>query len=110
MSKFLDKNNIEYTPYKDYTNALNSLENGEIEVLLGDAAVVKYYTRHDGKGKVEIIGEVFEDDDIGIAFKSHYNLKKKINQTLLKIKEDGTYELSWKPVTITKFPPEERKY
>ncbi|RUM89303.1 MAG: succinate dehydrogenase/fumarate reductase flavoprotein subunit, partial [Thermovibrio sp.] len=33
-----------------------------------------------------------------------------LKHSIVKLKEDGSYEISWKPVTITKFPPEERKY
>ncbi len=36
--------------------------------------------------------------------------KNFLKHSVVKLKEDGTYELSWKPVTITKFLPEERKY
>ncbi len=36
--------------------------------------------------------------------------KNFLKHSVVKLKEDGNYELSWKPVTITKFPPEERKY
>jgi len=36
--------------------------------------------------------------------------KNFLKHSIVRLKEDGDYELSWKPVTITKFPPEERKY
>jgi len=36
--------------------------------------------------------------------------KNFLKHSVVKLEEDGTYSLSWKPVTITKFPPEERKY
>jgi succinate dehydrogenase/fumarate reductase flavoprotein subunit len=36
--------------------------------------------------------------------------KNFLRHSIVRLKEDGDYELSWKPVTITKFPPEERKY
>lgn len=33
-----------------------------------------------------------------------------LKHSVIKKKENGDFELSWKPVKITKFPPEERKY
>ena len=36
--------------------------------------------------------------------------KNFLKHSIVRLKEDGDYELSWKPATITKFPPEERKY
>jgi len=36
--------------------------------------------------------------------------KNFLKHSVVKLKEDGSLELSWKPVVITKFPPEERKY
>ena len=92
MSRFLDNHNIEYTPYKDYQQALSALESWEIDTLLADAAVARYYASHDGKEKVQLVWESFETDEIAIAFPSHSNIRKKINTILLKMKEDGSYE------------------
>lgn len=92
MSKFLDKNNIKYHAYDDYNTALDALEKWEIQTLLGDAAVTKYYAHHEGKEKVQLVWDVFEEDSLGIACKTRFNLLKKINQALLQIKEDGSYE------------------
>jgi len=36
--------------------------------------------------------------------------KNFLKHSLVTLKEDGDYRLSFKPVTITKFPPEERSY
>ena len=91
MSRFLDNHNIEYTPYKDYQQALWALELWEIDTLLADAAVARYYASHDGKEKVQLAWESFETDELAIAFPSRSNIRKKINTILLKMKEDGSY-------------------
>ncbi|MEO2065885.1 MAG: FAD-binding protein [Desulfurobacteriaceae bacterium] len=36
--------------------------------------------------------------------------KNFLKHSVVNLEEDGSYKLSWKPVVITKFPPEERKY
>ncbi len=92
MSKFLDNKNISYTRYDDFMAALVAVENGEIDATIGDAPVVKYYTTHEGRGKVQLAGSVFQADKFGIALPTGSKLTEAINTTLLDIKEDGTYE------------------
>ena len=55
MSRFLEENNITYTHYNDYQEALKALESGEVSVILADAAVAKYYASHEGKEKVNLV-------------------------------------------------------
>ncbi len=92
MSKFLDNKNISYIRYDDFMAALKAVEDGEIDATIGDAPVVKYYATHEGRGKVQLAGSVFQDDKFGIALPTGSKLKEAINTTLLDIKEDGTYE------------------
>ncbi len=92
MSRFLDRRNIAYRPFEDFSAALVALEAGELDATIGDAPVVQYYASHQGAGKVAPVGPVFQPDKFGIALPTGSPLLEAINTTLLDINEDGTYQ------------------
>lgn len=92
MSQFLDRKNIAYRRYEDFYDALDAVENGNLDATIGDAPIAKYYVAHQGANKVMLAGTVFQADKLGIAVPTHSLLLERINIALLKIKEDGTYE------------------
>ena len=92
MSAFADKKDIKYTPYSDFQLVLKDLEKGKIDATIGEAATSQYHATHKGKDKVMTTGEVFAPDKLGIAYPSDSALQEEVDRTLLKIKEDGTYE------------------
>lgn len=73
-------------------DAFLALDDGKIKAIVYDAPVLRYYSRSDGAGKVKIVGSVFERQSYGIALKSNSPYRESINQAILKLKEDGTYE------------------
>jgi polar amino acid transport system substrate-binding protein len=40
---------------------------------------------------VQVVGEVFQKQDYGIAFPTGSELREEVNRALLDIQEDGTY-------------------
>ncbi|MBD2393363.1 transporter substrate-binding domain-containing protein [Cyanobacterium aponinum FACHB-4101] len=73
-------------------DAFLALDDGKIKAIVYDAPVLRYYSRSDGAGKVKIVGSVFERQSYGIALKSNSPYRESVNQAILKLKEDGTYE------------------
>lgn len=63
------------------------------EAVVYDAPVLRYFAAHDGAGVGVIGGAIFHDEDYGFAFGVGSDLRKPIDQTLLQIREDGTYGL-----------------
>lgn len=91
MSSFLDAKNIPYRRYKDYKAALAAVEKGTLDATIGDAPVAQYYASHKGVGKVRLAGPVFSPDKFAIALQTRSVLLEPINETLLRLREDGTY-------------------
>ncbi|HTY29535.1 MAG TPA: transporter substrate-binding domain-containing protein, partial [Mycobacterium sp.] len=58
-----------------------------------DAPVLQYYATHDGAGTAQLAGPIFQDEDYGIVFRIASELHKKVDEALLSIREDGTYEM-----------------
>ncbi len=91
ISRFADSVGLPYVEYDDYLQAVAALEAGELDAIIGGAATAQYYARNAGAGKIIAVGDVFAPDKIGMAMPENSPLYEGINQTLLEIKEDGTY-------------------
>jgi polar amino acid transport system substrate-binding protein len=57
-----------------------------------DAPVLLFYAAHEGKGKVQTAGAIFRKENYGIVFPSNSPYRKPVNEALLKLKENGTYD------------------
>ncbi|MGH1487638.1 MAG: transporter substrate-binding domain-containing protein [Cellvibrionaceae bacterium] len=91
ISEFLDKQNIHYTEYSDFSETLVDLENKKLDAIVGDAAVSRYYAQTEGQGKVATAGEVFAKSNIAFAFSEESPYFEAINRALINMQEDGSF-------------------
>ena len=68
------------------------LELGQADALVYDAPVLLYYAANQGKGKVQVVGPIFNEETYGIALPTGSAYRKPINEALLRLKQDGTYD------------------
>ena len=80
---------VEYTKIED---AYKALLNEDVKAVVFDAPVLLYYAANGGHGKVQIVGPVFRKEDYGIVLPTGSALRKPINNALLRLKENGTYD------------------
>jgi polar amino acid transport system substrate-binding protein len=57
-----------------------------------DAPVLQNHIKLTRSTNETVVGGIFAREDYGIALPTGSVLRKKINETLLDIKEDGTYD------------------
>ncbi len=96
--KFIMDKHPEITtvPYDSYQNAKLDLQNGRIDAVFGDTAVVTEWLK--AEPKLAAIGDKVTDKDyfgtgLGIAVRQgNTDLQAKFNTALEKIKQDGTYQ------------------
>lgn len=69
------------------------LQDNTIEAVVFDSPALRYYLNQDGAGSVAIAGPIFEREDYGIAFRNGSDLRKQFDEALLRMQEDGDYEL-----------------
>lgn len=69
------------------------LREGSYDAVVFDSPVLRYYAAGDGAGAVELAGPVFHEEDYGFAFPTSSELRPQVDQTLLSIRQDGTYDL-----------------
>lgn len=90
--EYLLQHNTEVIEFAKVEEAYQALQQGQVNAAVYDAPVFLYYASHEGKGKVQTVGAIFRKENYGIAFPDKSPLRKRVNEVLLKLKENGTYE------------------
>ena len=80
------------TEYQKISDAFDALERNQIDAVVFDSPVLLYYAATAGRGKVRVVGPVFRKENYGILFPRGSDLRKRINEALLKMREDGSYD------------------
>lgn len=96
--KFINDKHPEITtfPYDSYQNARLDLQNGRIDAVFGDTAVVTEWLK--SNAKLAAVGDKVTDKDyfgtgLGIAVrKDNAALVQKFNDALDKVKKNGTWD------------------
>jgi polar amino acid transport system substrate-binding protein len=73
-------------------DAYQSLLNKEADAVVFDAPILLFYAANEGKGRVHLVGLPFRKEDYGIVFPAGSPLRKQVNNTLLALREDGSYQ------------------
>lgn len=93
---YLRQHNAEVAEFPKVEEAYEALRQGEVNAVVYDAPVLLYYAAHEGKGKVHVVGSVFRKENYGIVFPDKSPLRKRVNEALLKLKENGAYDQLYK--------------
>ncbi|MDP5218314.1 transporter substrate-binding domain-containing protein [Ruegeria sp. 2205SS24-7] len=89
---FLDRRDLNYTAYDGLGPMLADFEAGSLDAVVFDAPILSYYTSHEGTGVGVMTGAVFLRENYGIAFPTGSPLVEEVNQALLTLRENGTYD------------------
>ncbi len=92
-AEFLRARHVTFAEFKSLPSAIAMLETNEADALVYDAPALLYFAAHEGQGKVQIVGSVFKKESYGIAVRENSPLLKAVDSALLKLREDGTYDL-----------------
>jgi polar amino acid transport system substrate-binding protein len=89
---FLQSTGAKLEEFEKITDAFVALEKGKLDAVVFDAPVLMYYAKRAGRGKVRVVGSMFKKENYGIVFPRGSALRKKISESLLKMREDGSYD------------------
>lgn len=78
--------------YDKIDNALEALNSKLVDAVVFDAPVLMYYAANKGQGKVRLVGSPLKKENYSILFPQGSPLRKPVNETLLKLREIGTYD------------------
>ena len=89
---FLNAENFAPVLFPDLSGALQALIDRRVDALVYDAPPLQYLASHEARGKVRLAGPLFRKESYGIAFPTGSPLRKSVNQALLTLRENGTYD------------------
>ena len=89
---FLTRRDIDFAAFSDLQEMITAFERGALDAIVFDAPILSYYASHQGKGKAVTTGAIFLRENYGIAFPTGSARVEEVNQALLALREDGTYE------------------
>jgi ABC-type amino acid transport substrate-binding protein len=89
---YLTAHAITFTSVPTINDAYRQLDSGRVEAVVFDAPVLQNHIKLTRSTNETVVGGIFAREDYGIALPTGSVLRKKINETLLDIKEDGTYD------------------
>ncbi|MDZ8257806.1 transporter substrate-binding domain-containing protein [Nostoc sp. ChiQUE01b] len=89
---YLREHKISILEVPKIEQAYNALQTKKADAVVFDAPVLLFYAANEGKGKVEIVGSILREESYGIILPNNSRYRKPINQALLSLKENGTYQ------------------
>ncbi len=92
-AEFLHGMGIAATETATIEDSYRLLRSEGYDAVVFDAPVLRYYVAHRGEGVAVMAGPVFQDESQGFVLDINSPLRKPINQTLFRMREDGTYNL-----------------
>ena len=90
-SSYMDGRDLRYIGYSALEELFQEFEAGDLDAVVFDAPILAFYANK-SDGKAQIIGSVFLRENYGIALPSGSDLAEPLNQSLLKLRENGQYD------------------
>ncbi len=89
---FLDFHSVPYRHFEKMDDVFKALEQGELDAIVHDAPVLRYYANTAGRGQVRLVGSMLRPEKYGIALQAGSPYREQIDRILLKMREDGRYD------------------
>jgi len=89
---YLTAHAITFTGVTTIDDAYRQLDSGRVDAIVFDAPVLENHIKTTRSTNEILVGGIFARENYGIALPAGSMLRKKINETLLDIIEDGTYD------------------
>lgn len=91
-AEYLESERLRFASVAQIEDAYALLEAGEVDAIVYDSPVLRYYAATDGRGRVRLVGNMFDRQDYGIALSTGSPFRESIDRTLLAMLEDGTFD------------------
>ena len=89
---FLKSKQAKVVEFQSIDEAFVALDKNKLDAVVFDSPVLLYHAANAGRGKVRIVGALFKRESYSILFPRGSDLRKRINEALLNMREDGTYD------------------
>ena len=91
-AEYLSQLGVHFVQVANGDAACKLLLLGQVQAVVYDAATLQYWAAKRGNGLLRVVGSIFRPEKYGIAVGQGSPLRKQINETLLRMYEDGKYE------------------
>ena len=87
---YLAKYGLEARPVDNIETAYEEVRSGQADAFVFDASIVQWLVAN--RGGVKVAGPIIQYENYGIVMAQGSPLIESMNQALLHLREDGTYE------------------
>jgi len=91
-ARFLADRRISFDGLPTAEAAFARLDAGDADAMVFDAPVLQHHLQVTGADHLILVGNVFQREDYGIAMPTGSALRKAVNESLLEMRVDGTYD------------------
>ena len=89
---YLRAHNVQVQEFHRASSMIRALQTKQVDAIVFQAPALLYYAAHEGKGIVKVIGPEFDVAPIAFGFQLDSPLRRQVNQALLGLRENGTYQ------------------
>lgn len=91
-AQFLTARDIRFRDFDTPHEVLAAFQDGDIDSVVFDGPILAYFATNDGRNGSRLIERVYRPENYGIALPTGSPWREEIDQSLLKLREDGTYD------------------
>ena len=91
-ARYLDARGIGYFGVEGLEELLVKFEAEELDAVVFDGPILAYYVRTRGAGKAQLLDRIYRPENYGMAFPSGSETQEVVDQAILSLREDGTYD------------------
>ena len=91
-AEYLRQAGLRFIDVMNADDGYDMLVQGRVQAIVYDAPTLQYWAAKRGKGVFQVVGPIFRPEKYGIAVAPGSPLRKQINEALLKMYADGSYE------------------
>ena len=92
VAEFLREIKASVYEFANIRSVYNALLDNTVDAVVFDAPVLLYYGANEGKGRIAMSGPLFRLENYGLVFPQNSPLLKQVNNALLALRQDGTYQ------------------
>lgn len=89
---YLDRRGINSQGFEGLDPLIAAFEHEKLDAVVFDGPILAYYVRTQGNGKAELLERVYRPENYGMVFPTGSKLREDIDQAMLRLREDGTYD------------------
>ena len=91
-STYLMELGLRFDAKRTIQECFAGMKDNKFDAIVFDEPVLQYYLSMHGAGNAELVGPTFKPRDYGIAFRIGSDLRRQVDDALLSIREDGTFD------------------